>query len=112
MTLDDEIEVLQNKLNLLREKEAELVSQIAVAKDRARESGHFSSSVWFRRVNLALMKTRADIDQHQRAIKLLYRRWAYMQQQGLESIFLVVAQDRLKPAEFAVLLDAARDVMK
>ena len=68
----EEIENLQRKLVTLRDKEAEIVSQITVAKDRARDSGHFASTTWFRRCNLALMKTRADIDKTQRTIKLLF----------------------------------------
>jgi hypothetical protein len=97
-SFDHQIEKIEAELKNLRDKEAEIVAQLAVAKMQARERGEYANSTWFRRATTALQKTRADIDQRQRAVKLLYRRWSYLRQSSFEARFLQHAKSKL-PSE-------------
>lgn len=106
-SFDQQIERMQDELRELRYKEAEISLQLDTAKIRARDAGVFADSGWFRRATLALKKTRADIDQRQRAIKLLYKRWTYVRQNTLEHRFLQVAKERLTAEEFEVWMHQA-----
>ena len=99
-TLGRDIERMQAELHELRTKEAEIADQLNLAKMRAREGGIFANSTWFRRASLALRKTRADIHQRQQALKLLYRRWTYLQQSSTEQNFIKIARENLPPEQF------------
>lgn len=94
---DREIEHLSDEIRVLRDTEAELVRQIATAKERAR-AGEYASSSWYRRINVALRKTRMDIEYKQRAVKLLYTRWAHDRQNTYEARFIAACRERL-PSE-------------
>ena len=101
---------MQTELRDLRYKEAEISLQLSTAKARAREAGAFADSGWFRRATLALKKTRTDIDHRQRAVKLLYKRWAYKRQTTLEHRFMQVAKKRLSQEEFEVWIHESSTV--
>ena len=106
MSYDDTIEKLNREIAQLLDKEAEVDRQLRAAKDRAKE-GHYENQSWFRSANLALKKTRKDLEVKRRAVKLIERRQDRELKSSVEHCFMEMAEKRLCQEVYDSLLYSA-----